>query len=99
MNGNDFTILSDTVANGVRHITARPSSLVCSVLIDFDLADGKIRNLQYTRGCNGNLKAIGRLLEGMPAAQAAATLDGVDCKERGTSCTDQLSRILRAVGV
>ena len=98
MNGDDFTILRDVQADGLRHITAQPSALVCSVQIDFDLdAEDKIHNLQYLRGCHGNLQAIGRLLEGMPAKQAADTLLGVDCKQRGTSCTDQLARILRSL--
>ena len=98
MIGDDFKILSDTVTDGVRHITASPSSLVCSQQIDFDLIDGRLHHVRYVRGCDGNLQAIGRLLEGMDAAQAARTLDGVDCKARGTSCTDQLSRILRSLG-
>ena len=95
--GEDYKIVSDSTINGIRHITAEPSALVCSVRIDFDLIDGKIHNLHYTRGCEGNLRAIGRLLEGMEAEKAAAILTGVDCHERGTSCTDQLSRILKAL--
>lgn len=94
MIGNDFQILSDSTKDAVRHITAVPSSLVCSKQIDFDLIDGKIHNLVYQRGCNGNLQAVGRLLEGMDAKKAAKTLSGVDCNFRGTSCTDQLSRII-----
>jgi len=97
--GNDFQIISDTTVEGVRHITAIPSALVCSTQIDFDLVDGKIHNLKYIRGCNGNLQAIGRLLEGAYAAQAAQTLHGVNCNGRGTSCTDQLSRILHALDI
>ena len=93
MLGDDFKILSDNTNNGVRHITV----LVCSARIDFDLVDGKIHNLQYVKGCNGNLQAIGRLLEGQDARSAAATLSGVNCAMRGTSCTDQLSRIITAV--
>ncbi len=97
MIGDDFKITDDTVSGGVRHITAVPSALVCSRKIDFDVVDGKIHNLVYERGCNGNLQAIGRLVEGMDVEKAAATLDGVNCNGRGTSCTDQLSRILRAL--
>ena len=98
MLGDDFRIVSDTVTDGVRHITAVPSALVCSVQIDFDLSpDGKIHQLKYIRGCNGNLQAIGHLLEGKDAQEAAAILSGVNCAGRGTSCTDQLSRILQSV--
>ena len=95
--GEDFKVVSDTTKDGIRHITAIPSSIVCSIQIDFDLIDGRIHNLKYIKGCNGNLQAIGRLLEGMDAKKAADTLDGVDCNFRGTSCTDQLSRILRSL--
>jgi len=95
--GDDFKIICDTTVDGVRHITAEPSALVCSTQIDFDLVNGKIHNLKYIRGCNGNLQAIGRLLEGADATKAAETLDGVNCNGRGTSCTDQLARIIRAI--
>lgn len=97
MIGDDFEILSDSTKDGIRHITARPSLMVCSVQIDFDLVDGKIHNLVYTRGCNGNLQAIGRLLEGMDGNKAAEILSGVNCNGRGTSCTDQLSRVLKSL--
>ena len=98
MIGDDFTILADKTENGVRHITAKPSALVCSQQLDFDLdAEGKIHNFKSVRGCNGNLQAIGRLLEGMDAAKAAGIFAGINCKERGTSCTDQLSRIIRSL--
>ena len=67
---------------------------VCSRNITFDLEDGKIYNLLFAGGCNGNLKAIGLLLEGADAKQAADTLRGNDCGGRGTSCADQLSKAL-----
>ncbi len=95
--GDDFSIVSDSVVDGVRHITAVPSSLVCSKQIDFDLVDGKLHNVKYVRGCDGNLQAVGRLLEGMEPQKAVDILSGVNCHGRGTSCSDQLTRILRAV--
>lgn len=94
--GDDFRIISDNTTDGVRHITAVPSALVCSAQIDFDLVDGRIHNLRYIKGCDGNLQAVGRLLEGMEAAKAVEILTGVNCHGRGTSCSDQLTRILRA---
>lgn len=97
MLGDDFKILSDTVKDGVRHITAAPSGLVCSSQIDFDLKDGKLHNVQYVRGCHGNLLAIGRLLEGMDAAKASEILSGVNCHGRGTACADQLARIVASI--
>ncbi len=95
--GDDFKIITDRTADGVRHITAVPSALVCSAQIDFDLVDGKIHNLHYIKGCDGNLQAIGRLLEGMDAGKAVEILSGVNCHGRGTSCSDQLTRVLRSV--
>ncbi|MBR6223686.1 MAG: TIGR03905 family TSCPD domain-containing protein [Lachnospiraceae bacterium] len=74
------------------HYTYHPKG-VCSMQIDYDLdEEGKIHNLAYVGGCNGNLKAIGRLLEGTDAKKAADILRGNDCKGRGTSCADQLAR-------
>ena len=93
----DIQILRDVTVDGVRHITAVPSALVCSRQIDFDLVDGTIRNLRYTAGCHGNLQALGALLEGQPVEFALDRLTGINCKERGTSCSDQLTRVLRAV--
>ena len=60
--------------------------------IHFDLKDGKLHNFSFEGGCNGNLKAIGRLVEGKDATEISALLAGNDCGGRGTSCADQLSR-------
>ena len=68
---------------------------VCARLINFELdGEKRIHNLQYEGGCNGNLKALGILLEGMPAKEAADKLRGNDCGGRGTSCADQLAQAL-----
>lgn len=97
--GDDFKVVSDkTDGRGVRHISAVPSAVVCSVRIDFDIVEGRIHDLRYERGCNGNLQAIGRLLEGMRVEEAVGKLRGVDCNFRGTSCADQLARILSSLG-
>ena len=77
----------------MEHYTYFPRG-VCSRQIDYDLEDGKIYNLKFVGGCNGNLKAIGRLLEGADAKNAADILRGNDCGGRGTSCADQLARSL-----
>ncbi len=68
---------------------------VCSTRIEYELDDeNRIHNLKFTGGCNGNLTAIGKLLEGADARPAADLLRGNDCNGRGTSCADQLSRAL-----
>ncbi|MBO6258497.1 MAG: TIGR03905 family TSCPD domain-containing protein [Succinivibrio sp.] len=66
----------------------------CSKLIDFDLEDGIIHNVEFTGGCNGNLKGISRLVEGKDAAQIAALLRGNTCRAKSTSCPDQLAKAL-----
>ncbi len=66
---------------------------VCSRKITLSLDDeNKIHNLKFQGGCPGNLSAIGRLLEGRDAKEAADILRGNDCAGKGTSCADQLAR-------
>jgi uncharacterized protein (TIGR03905 family) len=67
---------------------------VCSTKIEFDLNGGKMTNLHFTGGCNGNLKAIGILTEGMDADDVIAKLQGNSCGGRPTSCADQLTKAL-----
>lgn len=68
---------------------------VCATKITYDLEDGKIHNLSFLGGCNGNLKAIGKLLEGMDKDKAISILLGNTCGRRPTSCCDQLARSLQ----
>ena len=82
----------------MRHITYQPKG-VCATQIEFDLdEDNKLHNLSFTGGCNGNLKAIGLLVEGKDAAEIAEILRGNDCKMRGTSCADQFARAIESAG-
>ena len=68
----------------------------CSRFIDFDLEDGIIKNVVFTGGCNGNLKGIGSLVEGMNAEEAIKRLTGIRCGFKATSCPDQLAKALDA---
>jgi uncharacterized protein (TIGR03905 family) len=77
----------------MEHVRFSPSG-VCSVQIDFDIEDGKIYNVKYIGGCNGNLKAIGKLVEGRDAKEVADILRGNTCGMRGTSCADQLAKAI-----
>lgn len=63
----------------------------CSTQITFDLNDGIVSNVSFVRGCNGNLKAIGKLVEGMEAEKLIKILKGNTCGIRSTSCADQLA--------
>ena len=67
----------------------------CSQLISFELEDGKIHNVSFQGGCNGNLKGISALVEGMDAKEAIAKLDGIKCGFKNTSCPDQRAQALK----
>ncbi|MBQ3159357.1 MAG: TIGR03905 family TSCPD domain-containing protein, partial [Clostridia bacterium] len=67
---------------------------VCSSEISFDLEGNKLHNVVFTGGCNGNLKAIGKLVEGMDADQVIALLQGNTCGRNFTSCADQLTKAI-----
>ena len=69
----------------------------CSVQIDFDVEDGKIHNVQYTGGCNGNLKGIAALVEGQDIEEVKKKLKGIKCGFKETSCPDQLAKALEEV--
>ena len=65
---------------------------VCSQQITFELEDGQLHDISFYGGCNGNLKAIGLLLEGADAQATVNTLKGNLCGNRSTSCADQLAK-------
>ena len=69
---------------------------VCSQMISFDVADGKVQNVQFFGGCNGNLKGIAALVEGMEIDEVIARVEGIHCGMKATSCPDQLAQALRA---
>lgn len=77
----------------MEHVTFSPRG-VCAMKIDFDIEDGKLYNVQFIGGCNGNLKAIGKLVEGKDAKEVADILRGNDCNMKRTSCADQLARAI-----
>ena len=67
----------------------------CSQMIYFDIEDGKVKNVEFVGGCNGNLKGICQLVTGMKAEDVIARLDGTLCGFRGTSCPDQIAQNLK----
>lgn len=68
----------------------------CSGQIDFELEDGKVKNVVFYGGCNGNLKGISALVEGKDAKEVIASLKGIKCGFKQTSCPDQLALALEA---
>ena len=77
------------------HFSYKPQG-VCSTKIDFDIENGKVYNVVYQGGCNGNLQAISRLVEGMDADKLSETLNGVQCGFKTTSCSDKLAQAVAA---
>lgn len=71
------------------------TSGVCAQVISFEYENGKMYNLSFVGGCNGNLKAIGKLCEGRDMAEIAGILDGNSCNGKPTSCADQLARAIK----
>ena len=67
----------------------------CSQRIFFDIEDGKVKNVQFQGGCNGNLKGIGSLVEGMDVDEVIARLEGTPCGMKAPSCPDQLAKALK----
>ncbi len=69
---------------------------VCSRQISFDIEDGKIKNVSFVGGCNGNLKGISALVEGSDAEDIIKRLRGTKCGMKETSCPDQLAAAIEA---
>ena len=67
----------------------------CSQRILFEIEDNKVKNVQYIGGCNGNLKGIGSLVEGMDVNEVITRLEGTCCGMKPTSCPDQLAKALK----
>lgn len=67
----------------------------CSQTIQFDLTDGKVYNVKFIGGCDGNLKGISKLVEGRNAAEVITQLEGIRCGFKSTSCPDQLAQALK----
>ncbi len=69
----------------------------CSQRIYFDIEDGRVKNVQFIGGCNGNLKGIGALVDGMKVEDVIAKVEGIQCGMKSTSCPDQLAQALKEV--
>ncbi len=68
----------------------------CSQEINFEIKDGKLYNVSFVGGCNGNLKGIGKLVEGMDVNEVIERLDGIKCGFKNTSCPDQLAQAIKS---
>lgn len=67
----------------------------CSQRIIFEIEDNILKNVQFLGGCNGNLKGISSLVEGMDIDEVIAKVEGIQCGFKTTSCPDQLAKALK----
>ena len=72
-----------------------PTRGVCPSSVAFDLEGDKVHNIVFTGGCNGNLKAVATLVEGMSVDEICEKLAGNTCGSKKTSCADQLCQLLK----
>ena len=91
----EVTKLSDSIEGGIRKASFQTCSAVCSSQIDIELEGDTLRSVRYTGGCHGNLQGIGALVQGMKKEDVIDRLEGINCKGRGTSCPDQLTKALK----
>ena len=68
----------------------------CSQMITLEVNEGKVSNVKFFGGCNGNLKGIAALVEGMDLDECIARVEGITCGMKSTSCPDQLAQALKA---
>lgn len=67
----------------------------CSRAVEFEVENNIIKSCQFVGGCHGNTQGVARLVIGRDIDDVIATLDGIDCNGRGTSCPDQLAQALK----
>lgn len=67
----------------------------CSQYIELELDGNVVHNVKFTGGCNGNLQAVSKLVEGLTVEEVESKLSGIRCGMRPTSCGDQLSKAVR----
>lgn len=70
---------------------------ICPRQISFELDGDVVHNVSFLGGCNGNLQAISRVVDGMTVEQIEGYFRGIDCGGKGTSCSDQLATAVRKV--
>ena len=68
---------------------------ICPIQIDFNIDGDVITNIVFTGGCNGNLKAVSKLVNGWTVDQIENALSGNTCGRKLTSCADQLAKAVR----
>ncbi len=67
----------------------------CSTRIDVEVEGDIVTKVTFIGGCHGNTQGVSKLAEGMKVSDVIEKLEGIDCKGRGTSCPDQLTKALK----
>ncbi len=67
----------------------------CSKQINVEVEDGRVVDVEFIGGCNGNLKGISKLVKGMKVEDIIDKLEGTKCGFKNTSCPDQLAQALK----
>ncbi len=67
---------------------------VCARTINFSVEEGKVKNVKFNGGCNGNGKGVSALVDGMDVDEAISRMKGITCGMKSTSCPDQLAKAL-----
>lgn len=75
------------------HMSYQPKG-ICAAKIDFDVEDGKVYNVKFSNGCDGNHKGLANLVEGMSVEEVSKKLRGITCGHRTSSCPDQLAQAM-----
>lgn len=73
------------------------TSGTCSREIEIEIEEGIVKDVVFHGGCHGNTQGIAKLVKGMKADEVIARLKGINCKNKGTSCPDQLARALETL--
>jgi len=68
---------------------------VCPSSIEINVEDGIVKDVNFNGGCNGNLKAVSRLVRNKNVEEVISILEGIHCGSRSTSCGDQLAQALK----
>jgi len=67
----------------------------CSSAIDFEVEDGRVKEVKFIGGCSGNTQGVAALVKGMPVDEVISRLEGIKCGFKSTSCPDQLAKALK----
>lgn len=95
----DWVIVSDETKDGIRSLVVTPSPKVCPSRLELEITvkDRTLKGFHFTGGCPGNSRAVAMLTRGMKISEFVSTFRNLPCGRRGTSCTDQLARVLESL--